>query len=111
MEDIVEVEVALETLMPHELVRLYRSADGQYSVRGHWWVIWPLSRMADAQPWLRLVDGYLDDWIPFGDDGTGDPYCFHRDDQSITRLSMIDLRHECIAADLSAFERAVLSWA
>jgi cell wall assembly regulator SMI1 len=76
-EDIVKVEDALGTLLPDELVRLYKAANGQYSVHGQWWVIWPLDQMTDAQSWLRPIDGYLDDWIPFGDDGTGDPYCFH----------------------------------
>lgn len=108
-DDLVRVEVALGTVLPDELVRLYKGANGQYSVHGHWWVVWPLNQMVDAEPWLRPVDGYLDDWVPFGDDGTGDPYCFHRADQSITRLSMIDLGHELLAFGLADFWTMVLS--
>jgi len=108
-EDLVKAEDALGTLLPDELVRLYQAANGQYSLLGQWWVIWPLDQMADAERWLRPIDGYLDDWIPFGDDGTGDPYCFHRADQSITRLSMIGLNHELVALGLSDFWTAVLS--
>ena len=108
-EDLAKAEAALGTLLPEELVRLYQAANGQYSLHGQWWVIWPLDQMAEAVGWLRSVDGYLDDWIPFGDDGTGDPYCFHRADQSITRLSMIDLNHEQVAIGLPDFWTRVLS--
>jgi hypothetical protein len=72
-------------------------------------VIWPLDQVADAESWLRPIDGYLERWIAFGDDGTGDPYCFHRADQSITRLSMIDLSHERPAIGLADFGTVVLS--
>ena len=107
--ELVKVENALGALLPDELVRLYKSANGYYSVHGQWWVIWPLDQMADAESWLRPIDGYIDDWIAFGDDGTGDPYCFHRADHSITRLSMIDRSHERVAVGLPDFWTIVLS--
>lgn len=107
--ELARAESALGTLLPDELVRLYRAANGQYSVHGQWWVVWPLDQMAEADSWLRSMDGYLDDWVAFGDDGTGDPYCLHRADQSITRLSMIDLEHEHMAIGLPDFWTMVLS--
>ncbi|MEQ7010406.1 SMI1/KNR4 family protein [Actinopolymorpha sp. B17G11] len=108
-DELVKFESALGTLLPDELVRLYKAANGYYSVHGQWWVISPLDQMADAESWLRPFDGYLDDWIAFGDDGTGDPYCFHRVDQSITLLSMIDRSHERVAIGLPDFSTIVLS--
>jgi cell wall assembly regulator SMI1 len=108
-DQLARAEIALGTLLPDELVRLYRAANGQYSVHGHWWVVWPLSNLMEADAWLRPVDGYLVEWIPFGDDGTGDPYCFHRTSQWITRLSMTDLAHERVAAGLPDFWTMVLS--
>ncbi|MEQ4209782.1 hypothetical protein [Actinopolymorpha sp. B9G3] len=65
--------------------------------------------MGGAESWLRPIDGYLDDWIAFGDDGTNDLYCIHRVDQSITRLSMIDRSHERAAVELPDFSTIVLS--
>jgi hypothetical protein len=109
MNELVKVENALGALLPDELVRLYKAANGYYSVQGQWWVIWPLDQMADAESWLRPIDGYIDGWIAFGDDGTGDPYCFHRADHSITRLSMIDRSHERVAVGLPDFWTIVLS--
>ena len=108
-DELAEAESALGTLFPDELVRLNKAANGQYSVHGQWWVVWPLDRMAEADPWLRHIEGYLDAWIAFGDDGTGDPYCFHRADQSVSRLSMIDLGHERVAIGLPDFWTMVLS--
>ncbi|MGN6679476.1 MAG: SMI1/KNR4 family protein, partial [Streptosporangiaceae bacterium] len=55
--ELVEVETALGALLPDELVRLYKAANGYYSVHGQWWVIWPLDQMADAESWLRPIDG------------------------------------------------------
>jgi SMI1/KNR4 family protein SUKH-1 len=99
----VEVEAALGTLLPNPLVSLYRANDGVFDLHGQWWLIWPVARMVEAKAWLTEFDGYLDRWIPFGDDGTGDPFCFHREDEAITRLSMIDGTHEPFAHGLADF--------
>jgi hypothetical protein len=56
-----------------------------------------------------MVRRAVDDWIAFSDDGTGDPYCFHRADHSITRLSMIDRSHERVGVGLPDFWTIVLS--
>lgn len=108
-DELAKAEGVLGARLPDELVRLYKAANGRYSVHGQWWVVWPLDRMAEADAWLRPVDGYRDDWIAFGDDGTGDPYCLHRADRSISRLSMIDLGHQHVAMGLPDFCTTVLS--
>lgn len=91
------------TLLPDPLVSLYRANDGVFDLSGQWWVIWPLARMVEAKAWLATFDGYLDRWIPFGDDGTGDPFCFHRENEAITRLTVIDGAHEPFAQGLADF--------
>jgi hypothetical protein len=101
--DLARAEEALHTLLPDGLVSLYRRSNGIFDNLGQWWVVWPIDRMLEARAWLSTFPGYLDDWIPFGDDGTGDPYCFHRADESITRLSMIDGDHELFASSPADF--------
>lgn len=100
---LIEVETELGSLLPDPLVALYRANDGLFDRDGQWWVIWPLAQMVEAKAWLAGFDGYLERWVPFGDDGTGDPFCFHRADQVITRLSMIDGIHETFADGLADF--------
>lgn len=100
---LIETETALGALLPDPLVALYRANNGRFDRDGQWWVIWPLDQMIEAKVWLAPFDGYLERWVPFGDDGTGDPFCFHRADQVVTRLSMIDGTHEAIADSLPDF--------
>jgi hypothetical protein len=100
---LIEVGTALGSLLPDLLVALYRANDGLFDRDGQWWVIWPLAQMVEAKAWLARFDGYLERWVPLGDDGTGDPFCFHRADQVITRLSTIDGIHETFAHGLADF--------
>lgn len=101
--DLAQAEKALGTLIPDPLVRLYRASNGTFDKQGQWWVVWPMAQMLESRTWLSEFSGYLHEWIPFGDDGTGDPYCFQRADDSITRLSMINGDHEPFAQDLAEF--------
>lgn len=103
VEDFAQAEESLGTLLPDPLVRMYRGNNGVFNEHGQWWTVWPVAQMLEARTWLSGFSGYLDEWIPFGDDGTGDPYCFHRADDSITRLSMIDGAHEPFAHGLADF--------
>lgn len=98
-----EIEAALGTLLPDPLLSLYRANNGVFDLVGQWWVVWPLARMLEAKAWLTKFDGYQEQWVAFGDDGTGDPFCLHRDDERITRLSMIDGDHELFAHGLGDF--------
>jgi hypothetical protein len=108
-EELVTTEKALGILLPDELVRPYRAANDQQTMTGQSWVVWRLHRMAGAQSWLKGIDGYLDDWIAFGDDGAGATYCFPRFDDSITRLTMSELSHERVAIDSQALDHGRLA--
>lgn len=96
-------EATLGVALPADLLALYRNSDGAFSTTGQWWLVWPLAQMAEAKEWLGNVPGYGNEWLPFGDDGTGDPFCLQRADGGVTRLSMIDLTHEPVAVDLGEF--------
>ena len=76
---------------------------------GQWWVIWPLAQMVEAADWLQNADGYPDRWIAFGDNGAGDPFCFQRDDGSITCLHMIEQEHQNLASSFTDFWALVSS--
>lgn len=100
---IVDTEARLGTRLPEALASMYRANDGVYDQAGQWWVIWPLAQMVEAAGWLTDADGYPDRWIAFGDDGTGNPFCYQRVEGSITCLHMIEQVHQELAPSLADF--------
>ena len=100
---IADAEARLGTRLPDALAPMYRANDGVYDQAGQWWVIWPLAQVVEAIVWLTGRDGYPDRWIAFGDDGAGDPFCFQRDNGSITCLHMIEQVHQELAPSLTDF--------
>jgi hypothetical protein len=98
-----EIEAALGAPLPDELVSLYRATNGVFNTFGQWWVVWPLEQMVEAKQWMINYAGYLEQWVPFGDDGAGNPFCFHRADKAITCLGMIEGTHEPVAHGLAEF--------
>lgn len=100
---VAETEERLGTRLPDALVSTYRTTDGVYDKAGQWWVIWPLAQMVAAAAWLRSTNGYPDRWIAFGDNGAGDPFCFQRDEGSITCLHMIEQEHQELTPGLADF--------
>jgi hypothetical protein len=100
---IAETEERLGTRLPDALASMYRATDGVCDRAGQWWVIWPLAQMVEAADWLQNADGYPDRWIAFGDNGAGDPFCFQRDDGSITCLHMIEQEHQNLASSFTDF--------
>lgn len=71
---IIEVEQALGVQLPEDLRNVYEAGDGRFNVDGQWWVIWPLVRVATEAP-LAWDRGLPRSVLPFGDDGTGNPFC------------------------------------
>jgi hypothetical protein len=100
---IVDTEARLGTRLPEALASMYRANDGVYDQAGQWCVIWPLAQMIEAAGWLTNADGYPDLWIAFGDDGTGNPFCYQRVEGSITCLHMIEQVHQELAPSLADF--------
>lgn len=72
-------ESALGARLPAGLRELYLVSDGVFDTRGQWFVIWPLSEVV-----ARNLDAFAgegasrSEYVGFGDDGTGDPFCTHR---------------------------------
>jgi hypothetical protein len=100
---IAETEERLGTRLPDALASMYRATDGVCDRAGQWWVIWPLAQMVEAADWLQNADGYPNRWIAFGNNGAGDPFCFQRDDGSVTCLHMIEQEHQNLASSFTDF--------
>ena len=68
------MERALGVQMPASLRRIYEAGDGRFNALGQWWVFWPLDRVATDAPlaWERGMPRHV---LPFGEDGTGNPFC------------------------------------
>lgn len=79
-ERIEAVQAALDTRFPQELIDLYLQTDGIYDSRAYFDPVWPLDEVLSEN--LRaFVDDPppRDQYLGFGDDGTGNPYCVRRD--------------------------------
>ena len=103
-----ESESALDATLPLALRNLYQATDGVWNEPGQWFVIWPLAdvvernRLAwDAEPSARVG------WIGFGDDGTGNPFCFRRGNgDHVYYWSSVDHAATQLASDPAAFWQA-----
>jgi hypothetical protein len=107
-DTIEESESALDATFPLALRNLYRASDGVWDEPGRWFLIWPLvavlerNRLAwDAEAPAR------GEWIGFGDDGTGNPFCFRRGgDDDVYYWSSVDQAATRLASDPVAFWQA-----
>jgi len=60
---------------------LLAAADGLFSRRGQWWVIWPSGRIVEDNLRAWGASQLDTDLIAFGDDGTGNPFCITKDNE------------------------------
>lgn len=74
------VEASLEAVLPADLRALYLVSNGVYDKSGGWYVIWPLADMIgrNSGEWVGRETEPRRQFIGFGDDGTGDPFCVPR---------------------------------
>jgi SMI1-KNR4 cell-wall len=93
---------------PDELRQLYLVGDGHWDEAGQWFVIWPLRDLQDRNAVLAEDNEWsTTDLVAFGDDGTGNPFCFRRGSgSSVFYWSHIDARATYLAPNVSAFWRA-----
>jgi hypothetical protein len=74
-----DCESALGATMPSDLRALFRYSDGLWDDPGQWFVVWPLvDVLARNQAAYESEVPGRRGWIGFGDDGTGNPFCFNR---------------------------------
>ena len=94
--------------LPDELRQLYLQSDGIWDQAGQWFVIWPLRELQERNAVLAEDNVWSEtDLVAFGDDGTGNPYCFGRGSgPSVYYWSHIDARATFLAPNMSAFWRA-----
>jgi hypothetical protein len=100
-----ELESALAATLPFALRNLYRASDGVWDEPGQWFVIWPL---ADVLARNRLAwdaeSPARGGWVAFGDDGTGNPFCFRRvGGDNVYYWSSVDQEATRLASDPAAF--------
>ena len=97
--DLDECEAKLGSTLPLALRNLYLASDGVWDEPGQWFVIWPLREVVERNRTAAEVETvHRGDWVAFGDDGTGNPFCVDRQgndavyywspiDQAATRLA------------------------
>jgi hypothetical protein len=90
--------------IPGDLRALLLESDGFDDVEGQWQVAWSCDRIAEETERVR-ADGLLgEDFLCFGDDGTGDPFCIsHQDGGPVCHLSLIGGELAVLAHLLPAF--------
>ncbi|MDQ0577186.1 SMI1/KNR4 family protein [Agromyces albus] len=101
--EVIAAEVELATSFPPQLRQLYLHTDGVFDRSGLWHVIWPLGDLLERNSGSAGERGA----IAFGDDGTGNPFCVHRDG-TVSYWSEIDAEHTFLSPDLTSFWTAWL---
>lgn len=96
-------EVELAASFPLQLRQLYMQTDGVWDRSGRWYVIWPLDDLLERNSGTADERGA----IAFGDDGTGNPFCVHRDG-TVSYWSEIDAEQTFLSLDLTSFWMAWL---
>ncbi|MGW4929140.1 SMI1/KNR4 family protein [Agromyces sp. NPDC004153] len=96
-------EVELATRFPIQLRQLFMQTDGVWDRSGRWFVIWPLVDLVERNSGTAEERAA----IAFGDDGTGNPFCVHRDG-TVSYWSEIDAEHTFLSPDLTSFWTAWL---
>jgi SMI1-KNR4 cell-wall len=102
-----QAELALSAPFPDELRQLYLVCDGYWDEAGQWFVIWPLRDLLDRNAVLAEDNEWSEtDLVAFGDDGTGNPYCFSRGSgPAVFYWSHIDAQATYLAPDFARFWR------
>ena len=102
--EVAEAEQQIREPLPDDLSRLYLVTDRVFDHDGLWYSIWPLERLvANALGPLSPATGLPRDWIAFGDDGTGDPFCVPPEGSPIYHWSMIGRESQRVASRLDEF--------
>ena len=104
-ETLDQAEATIGVSLPPSLRALYRVTDGVLDKPGEWQVIWPVDQLVQ-----RNLDAYATEGsarfalVGFGDDGTGSPFCFHRDEgEAVYSWSPIEHQATWLAADATDF--------
>ena len=110
-DDLTACERALGSRLPQQLRNLYLASDGVWDEPGQWFVIWPLSEVVARNRAANQVEGLgRREWIGFGDDGTGSPFCVDRlGGDAVFHWSSIDQEATRLARDVVEFWTAWLA--
>ena len=106
--DIDECESTLRSRLPSALRNLYLASDGVWDEPGQWFVIWPLMEVVERNRVASEAESHRRrDWVAFGDDGAGNPFCVDRQgNDAVYYWSPIDQAATRLAADPAAFWKA-----
>jgi SMI1-KNR4 cell-wall len=97
-------ETRVSAQLPDDLRQLYLTSDGVWDIAGQWFVVWPLAQLVDANAVLAEDNEWSEtDLVAFGDDGTGNPFCFRRSALGIYFWSHVDAEATLLAPDLQTF--------
>lgn len=104
-------ESAVGTTLPSSLRNLYLATDGIFDESGQWFLVWQLADVAKRNLLAWDVEGSeRSDWVGFGDDGTGNPFCVRRSGgEDVYYWNPIDQEATYLAADAAAFWIAMTS--
>jgi hypothetical protein len=105
MTAIKNAQLELGVRLPVALRELYVASDGVFDAPGQWFVIWPLAELVRRNLEAYTAEGASrSQYVGFGDDGTGDPFCIRRDgSQGVFIWSPIDQSAVPVAEDIVTF--------
>jgi cell wall assembly regulator SMI1 len=104
-EELQDAEANLGCHLPEKLARLYRLTNGVWDNPGQWYVIWPMVDVIQRNREAGQIETLArQQWIAFGDDGTGNPFCVHRrGGGAVYYWNLIDQQATLLADDLPSF--------
>src|SRR5215475_6313367 len=103
-KEVQQAEARVSAQLPDDLRQLYLTSDGVWDIAGQWFVVWPLAQPVDANAVLAEDNEWSEaDLVAFGDDGTGNPFCFMRSAPGIYFWSHNDAEATLLAPDLQTF--------
>lgn len=105
VSDLTHAESALGTRLPDLLRDLYLAMNGVFDAPGQWHVIWPLDRVVAQNLHAYNNEGSpRDEYVGFGDDGTGNQFCVRRNRcDEVVYWNPIDNDATLLADDLATF--------
>ena len=103
--DLEVCESGLGVRLPSDLRELYLATNGVWDEPGQWFVIWRLEDVAKRNRLASEAEvAGRSEWIGFGDDGTGSPFCVDRlGGGAVYIWSSIDQRTTWLGAGVSEF--------
>lgn len=98
-------ELVLAARFPDALRDLYLVSNGVFDETGQWFPIWPLDELIRRNADAYAIEGApRSEYVGFGDDGTGDPFCVRREGgDKVFSWSVIDNRATLLADNLVSF--------